>query len=186
MEKPDTTLKIQTLGRFSISVDGKPVATGWPDVTLQVLFCSLLSPLDLYFTWDRICRSMWDIPVSQAGSQRLEEQIILPLGIFLIRELGFNPLLVTPEGIRIDQQRMYVDAHDFYHTVLEGLSLFSLARYPEAHEKLAEAKTLYTGSYLPELPGKIIASTRNELETLYRTAVLGEGSGHSHEYVQNN
>lgn len=181
MDKPDTKLKIQTLGRFSISVDGKPVATDWPDESLQVFFCSLLSPLDLYITWDRICRSMWDIPVTPANRQRLEEQIILPLGSFLSRVLGFNPLLIVPEGIRIDQQRMYIDALDFYHTVLEGLRLFSLARYPEAHEKLAGAKILYTGNYLPGIPGKIIASTRNELATLYRTAVLGEGSVHSHE-----
>jgi len=44
MSIPDTTLEIQTLGRFSISAEGKPVATDWPDEMAKVLFCSLLSP----------------------------------------------------------------------------------------------------------------------------------------------
>ncbi len=173
MDKPDTMVKIQTLGRFNISVDGKTAAIDWPDETLQVFFCSLLSPLDLYFTRDRICRSMWDIPATQTSRRRLEKMIIQPLGSFLVRELGFNPLLAGPEGIRIDQQRIHLDAVDFYRTVLEGLRLFSLSHYPAALETLVRANELYTGSYLPGIPGKIISSTRNELETLYRTAVLG-------------
>jgi hypothetical protein len=42
VDNSDTMLEIQTLGRFSISVDGKPVAAVWPDETQKELFCSLL------------------------------------------------------------------------------------------------------------------------------------------------
>jgi hypothetical protein len=172
MDKPDTMLEIQTLGRFSIYVDGKPVATDWPDNTLKVFFCSLLSPLDLYFTWDRICRSTWDMPVTRTSRRQLEEMMVRPLGIYLIKELGFNPLLVGPEDLRINPQRIHVDAREFYSTVLEGLRLSSLADHAAALEKFNRANALYTGSYLPGIPGKIIENTRNDLEVLYRTAVM--------------
>lgn len=172
MDKPDTTVKIQTLGRFSITVDGRPVATDWPNETLKVLFCSLLSPLDLYIMWDRLCRSMWDVPVSRSRKQRLEDHFIKPLKNYLIMELGFNPLLERAEGISIDQQRIQIDAVGFYNTVLEGLRMFSLANHSAALEIFNSANLLYTGSYLQGIPGKIISSSRNELESLYRTAVL--------------
>ena len=172
MDKPGTMLEIRTLGRFDIYVDGKPVAADWPDDTLKVFFCSLLSPLDLYFTWDRICRSMWDVPVTRSIRHRLDKMIIRPLGIFLINELGFNPLLAAPEGIRIDQQYIHVDAREFYSTALEGLRLSSLADHAAAREKFNQANALYTGSYLPGIPGKIIENARHDLEALYRTAVM--------------
>jgi hypothetical protein len=172
MDKPDTTLEIRTLGRFSISIDGKPVATDWPDETLKVFFCSLLSPLDLYFTWDRICRSTWDAPESGPGMHRLDEKIIRPLGMFLVNEFGFNPLVAGPEGIKIDLRRIHVDAREFYSAVLEGLQLSSLTDHAAALEKFHTANVLYTGSYLPGMPGKIIENARHDLEILYRTAVL--------------
>ena len=73
MKVPADTVKILTLGSFSISVDGKPAAAAWPDETVKMLFCSLLSPLKLCFTWDRISRSMWGVPLTPAGRHRLEE-----------------------------------------------------------------------------------------------------------------
>jgi len=172
MSIPDITLEIQTLGRFRISVEGKPVATDWPDETAKVLFCSLLSPLDLYFNWDRICRSMWDVPATRASRLRLEKILIRSLNGFLIKELGLNPLIVGDEGIRIDQQSIHVDAREFRSAVVEGLRLLALGNRAAALEKFNMADSLYTGSYLPGIQGKIIANTRNELDSLHRAAVM--------------
>ena len=171
MKIPDVTLKILTLGSFSISVDGKPVMTEWPNETLKVLFCSLLSPLDLYFTWDRICRSMLGVPDTLASRRQLEELSIRPLNHFLIKKLGFNPIITGHEGIRIDQQSIHVDAFEFYSAALDGLRLLSLDNHAAAHEKFSRATSLYVGSYLPGIPGKIIANTRKDLETLYVSVV---------------
>lgn len=175
---PDTKLEVLTLGRFSISINGKPVATDWPDEPIKVFFCSLLSPLDLYFTWDRVCRSMWDIPVTRSCRQQLEEVIIRPLSSFLIKELGFNPLVAGKDGIRIDQSGVHIDAHEFHTAVVEGLGLLALGSHAAALEKLSRADTLYAGSYLPGLPGKIIENARRDLDSLYRTAVL-DGMSHA-------
>jgi DNA-binding SARP family transcriptional activator len=172
MYEPDTTLEIQTLGCFSISINGIPVATEWPDETQKVLFCSLLSPLDLYFTWDRICNSIWDAPVTRNSKRRLESTIIRPLQRFLIKEIGFNPLVVSPKGIRIDLQCIHVDAHEFYRNVLEGHRLSSLDNSAVAFEKFTSATSLYLGLYLPEFKGKIISNARRELESFYRSAIM--------------
>ena len=67
MNRPVSTVDIQTLGRFSISIDGKTVATDWHDEAVKVLFCSLLSPLDLYFTWYRICRALLGGPETRTS-----------------------------------------------------------------------------------------------------------------------
>jgi hypothetical protein len=172
MNKHEYTLEILTLGRFSISVDKKPVAAEWPEESLKVFFCSLLSPLDLYFAWDRICRSIWNEPVTRTNRRRLEDTIIRPLNSFLIKEFGFNPLITGPEGIRIDMEGIYLDSHEFYDDVIEGIRLSSLANHAAALVKFSRANSLYTGGYLPGIPGKIIENTRNELEALYRTAVM--------------
>jgi hypothetical protein len=173
MNISDTPLQIRTLGRFSILAAGKPVVTVWPDETIKLLFCSLLSPLDLYFSWDRLCRSIWGIPETRVNRRQLEEMFIRPLNSFLITELGFNPLITGHEGIRIDQQRIHVDAFEFYNTVLEGLRQLSLGSHAPAFEIFIRAKALYVGSFLPGMPGKIIESTRKDLDSLYRTAVMG-------------
>lgn len=171
MNIPDTPLEIRTLGSFSISAEGKPVAVVWPDEAIKVLFCSLLSPLDLYASWDRICRTLLGAPETRAGRRQLEEMYVRPLNSFLIKELGFSPLVTGREGIRIDRQRIKIDAFEFYNAVMGGL--LSLANQASAAEKFDRAKSLYAGSFLPGMPGKIIASTRNELDSLYRTAVTG-------------
>jgi len=163
-----STLKIQTLGCFSMSVDGKTVATDWPDESIKTLFCSLLSPLDLYFSWDRICRSMFGAPVTPTSMRRLEK-IVRPLNSFLIKVLGFNPLISGSDGLRIDRGSVYVDVFEFYSLALEGLCQLSLAGYAAAIEKFRRADSLYAGTYLPGMPGKIIANTRNDLECLYLT-----------------
>jgi hypothetical protein len=172
MNTADTTLDIQTLGSFAISVAGKAVATDWPDETAKALFCSLLSPLDLYVTWDRVCRSLCDEPATQTCRQRLEDIFIRPLNSFLIKELGFNPFIAGPDGIRIDQQRIHIDAFEFYCTAIEGLKLMPLGNHAAALKKFSRAKSLYTGSYLPDIPGKIITNTRNDLESLYQSAII--------------
>jgi hypothetical protein len=126
--------------------------------------------LDISFTWDRICRSMWDVPVTPTGRQQLEEDLILPLKTFLIKELGFNPLISGVEGLKINQQCIHVDAHDFYHSVLEGFRLLFRDEHSAALKELNRAKLLYTGTYLPGFPGKIIKNTRIDLE-IFRDAV---------------
>jgi hypothetical protein len=171
MDREDTTIDIKTLGSFSISINGIAIATDWPDETVKVLFCSLLSPLDLYVTWDRVCRSMCDEPATQACRHRLEDDYIRPLNSFLIKELGFNPIIAEPEGIRINQLRIHMDAFEFHSTAIEGLRLLSLGNHPAALEKLSRAESLYIGKYLPEIQGKIISSTRKDLESLYQIVV---------------
>lgn len=174
MDIPDTTPEILTLGRFSISIAGKPVAKNWPDESVKILFCSLLSPLDLFFTWDRISRSILCEPATRTTLRQLEESYVRPLKSFLIKELGFNPLISGPEGIRINQQAVHIDALEFYSTFLEGLRLLPFENTAAAHEKFRRANLLYAGEYLPGIAGKIIDHTRNDLESLYRTAVMDE------------
>ena len=171
MNNRSTMLEIKTLGRFSMSVAGKAVASVWPDETCKLLFCSLLSPLDLSFTRDRICRSMWGGPVTPSNRRQLDEILIQPLNKFLIMEFGFNPIIADAEGIRLDQQRIHVDAHEYYFTALEGLGLLFFDDHDAAMEKLNWSKLLYTGSYLPGMAGKIIESTRHDLD-FYRAAVV--------------
>lgn len=173
MDKPDTTLKIRTLGRFSIYVDDKLFTTDWPSETVQQFFCSLLSPLDLYITWDRLCRSTLETPVSPTARRRLEELYIMPLNTFLIKEFGFNPLIASDKGIGINHSRIDLDAFNFNSTVLDGLKLLSLGSQQAAFDKFNMAKELYSGSYLPGMPGKIIANTRKELDSIYRIANKG-------------
>lgn len=171
MIKSAIRLEILTLGCFRITMGGKQVATCWPDEALKVCFCSLLSPLDLYFSWDRICRSMLDLPDSQQSRRLLEEDIIRPLKSFLIAELGFNPLLTGSEYISIDQ-RCIMDAFEFHSSAVEGLKQLSLGNIATAQQKFARAKTLYSGSYLPGVAGKIILNTRIELEALYQKVIM--------------
>lgn len=171
MNIPATTVVIQTLGRFDISMGGKSVAIDWPDETVKVLFCSLLSPLDLYFTWDRICRAILGGTETRSNRRQLEERFIRPLNHFLVKEIGFNPLVVEAEGIRIAPQGLSIDAFEFHRVVVEGLSLMATGKLDGAREKFTRANHLYAGSYLPGVPGKIIENTRNEFESLYRTTV---------------
>lgn len=171
MDKPDITLEIRTLGHFDIFADGKPVAAEWPDETVKAFFCSLLSPLDLYFTWDRISRSILNVPATQTSRRQLEVDCVRPLKSFLSKELGFNPLITNSEGIRIDRQHIHVDALEFYSTVIEGLRLMSLTNRDAALDKFSRASSLYVGSYLPGIPGKIIENTRKELTSLYLTVI---------------
>jgi hypothetical protein len=172
MNISDTTLEIRTLGGFSISVAGKPVAADWPDKSIKLFFCSLLSPLDASFTWERICNSKWGVPATRISRSQLEDTIIQPLISFLVKELGFNPLITGHEGIRIDLLRIHVDALEFHNTVVEGLRLLYLGNHVAALKKMTRAASLYAGSYLPGMLGKIITDTRNDLMSLYRTAVL--------------
>jgi hypothetical protein len=75
-----------------------------------------------------------------------------------------------------------VDAREFHSAVVEGLRQLSLGDHAAAHIKLDRARTLYAGSYLPGINGKIIANTRNELESLYRTASMesAHNTGRNH------
>jgi len=71
-----------------------------------------------------------------------------------------------------------VDAQTFQSTIVEGLRLMSVGDRDAAREKFSAADSLYAGIYLPEVPGKIIANTRNELESLYRTVIVEAGRSH--------
>lgn len=172
MDIPETTLDIFTLGRFSIFAKGKPVATDWPSETIKIFFCSLLSPLDLYISWDRICRAILGAPDTRVRRRRLEETFIRPLNSFLIKEIGFTLLVTGRDGIKIDQQSIHVDAIEFHDAVVEALRLMSVGSHDAALEKIRLAESLYVGNYLPGISGKIIDNTRNELESIYRTAVM--------------
>lgn len=173
MNKPVYALDIQTLGRFSLSVEGQTVATPWPDEQIKIFFCSLLSPLDLYFTWDRVCRSFLNVAETRSNRRQLEKVLIRPLNTFLLKVLGFNPLVVRPEGLRIDPQGIHIDVFEFHHAVIAGLNLISLGNLEKAREKFTRANSLYVGNYLPGVPGKIIDHTRVELEALYQSTVKG-------------
>jgi hypothetical protein len=169
MKTIDTMLEIQTLGHFSISVAGKNVATDWPDETVKLFFCSLLSPMVSNFTWDRICRTMWGVAVTRNSRLRLEEAFVRPMISFMIKELGFNPIISGDDGIRINLHNIHMDAFEFHSSVVEGLRLLLLGNQAAAVEKFSSANSLYVGSFLPGMPGKIIANTRNDLASLYRT-----------------
>ena len=182
MGVPGSQLEIYTLGRFSIVRDGKPVATEWPSETIKILFGSLLCPLDLYFTYDRICRSMLGVPATRSSQRRLLEDLSRALGSFLLKELGFNPVITGPESIRIDQRSINSDAFLFNHAATEGLMLMSLENHTLAHEKLKKAGSLYRGCYLPGMTGKIIENTRKELESLHRATVLNAACLRDHDY----
>ena len=175
MDIPETTLEILTLGRFSISVDGKPVATDWPNETVKIFFCSLLSPLDLYITWDRICRVILGAPDTRVRRRRLEETFIRPLNSFLVKELGFTLLVTGRDGIRIEHHGIHVDAIEFHDAVIEALRLLSIGNHDAAREKISLAESLYVGNYLPGISGKIIENTRKELESLYQIAIMDSG-----------
>ena len=173
MNIPDTKLEILTLGRFSISADEKQVAIDWPNEAIKIFFCSLLSPLDLYFTWDRICRSMLGEPETRTSRRQLKEVLIQPLNNILIKELGFTPLITEHDNIRINQKHIHLDALEFYNSALDGLRLLTHDNHAAAFEKFSTANSLYAGIYLPGMSGKIIENTRNELESLYQNAFIG-------------
>jgi two-component SAPR family response regulator len=172
MKLPVNTMYIKTLGSFCMYADGVPVTTEWPDDTLKVMFCSLLSPLDSSVTWDRICDSLWGKPATSENRLQLEESIVQPLTGFLVRELGFNPFVAEDDGIRIDRQHIQLDAHEFHGAAVAGLQLWSRDNNCAAYEKFNRAKTLYSGCYLPGMSSKIIKNTRNDLESLYLSAIL--------------
>ena len=172
MNISEHTVKIQTLGGLSLSVSGDPVTLHWPDETMKSLFCSVLSPLDLYYSWDRICRSLFGVAETQATRRQLKQTTIQSLNTLLIRQLGFTPLIHGAEGIRIDRNRVSIDACEFYSTALGGLQQLSRLNRMEACDLFTRAAVLYTGSYLPGMEGKIISNTRKDLESLYRTVLL--------------
>lgn len=182
MGLPESQLEIYTLGRFSIVRDGKTVATEWPSETIKALFGSLLCPLDLYFTYDRICRALLGEPVTRTCQRRLLDELVRPLGVFLLKELGFNPVITGPESIRIDQRFINSDAFLFNRAATEGLMLMSLENHTLAREKLKKADMLYRGSYLPGMAGKIIDNTRKELESLHQAAVMNATCLLDHNY----
>ena len=174
MNNTDTKLEIRTLGHFSISIDGKQVAKEWPNETLKVIFCSLLSPFDAYLTWDRICLNMWGIPDSRIVRNRLEELLIGPLNNYLITELGFNPLISENEGVSLDLQRIKLDAIDFYQAAVEGNRLLANGNSSAATAMFRRADNLYPGSFLPGMYGTIIKKNRTNLEQLHQTAVRAD------------
>jgi hypothetical protein len=172
MNNSGTTLKIQTFGCFNFSMNGIPIETSWPNETVKELFCSLLSPLDLYMSWDRICRAILGETETRSGRRKINENVIKPLDCFLVKLLGFNPLIAEHEGIRIDQLRIDVDVFEFHSAIVDGLRLLTVGNHGVAQEKFDRANVLYAGSYLPGIRGKIIDNTRNDLESLRQTICI--------------
>jgi hypothetical protein len=114
---------------------------------------------------------MWGEPETHFNRIRLEEGLIRQLKSFLIKELGFDPIFSDPEGIRIDCQRLHVDAVDFYRSARQGLKLMTHSKHEAAFELFSRANTLYVGRYLPGFYGNAFVSARNTLEALYQTVI---------------
>jgi hypothetical protein len=74
--------------------------------------------------------------------------------------------------LRFDQERIRLDALEFHSAAAGGLRLFSLDNHISALEAFTRAKALYVGNYLPDMSGKIISNTRDDLESLYLSAVI--------------
>lgn len=170
---PDAVVNICTLGRFTIVVNGFPVTPVWPSETVKVLFCSLLSPLDVIVSWDRLCRALWGVPEERISRQRVNDIIILPLRTMLRGLFGHDPLVTYADGIRLDHTGIYVDALEFFELVINGVSCEGNGDHAGACNKFFRAEVLYVGVFMPGIAGKIIESTRKELEVLFHTTVSG-------------
>jgi hypothetical protein len=168
----DSSVKILTLGRFCISAHGAPVTIEWPDEALKAFFCSLLSPQGRHDSWDHICHSTLAEPATQSSRHTLVKEFVTPLIALLVKNFGFNPLIIGHAGIYIDHQSVLIDAFEFHDAALDGLRLLSIGKPAAALEKLSKAKSLYGGIYLPAIKSPIITNTRNDLESLYLTAIL--------------
>jgi hypothetical protein len=173
MKRSDPVVTITTLGRFCIHVNGKQVATEWPDEEAKIIFCSLLSPPVQFLDWGRLCRCLSGISAAPTDRQRVEEGSLRRLASFLTRELGFNPLITAEEGVRIDQRRIHLDARFFHDTVVEGFRHLLYGNEAAARDRFIKAYAIYGGEFLPGIGGNIVHKTRSELDDLFQEAVRG-------------
>jgi DNA-binding SARP family transcriptional activator len=161
------SLSVRTLGDFTITRDRKTVNVTWPDNAIKILFCSLLSPLDVSISRDRLCKALWNIPASAAGIGRLTSALG-QLHDVMARTFGFSPIIVQDDGITLDYGKVYVDARDFHDTAISGFRNFAGGEIAAASHLFRTASMLYRGEFLPGMTGRIISATRNDLEDQYQ------------------
>lgn len=167
MQSAERTLRVVTLGRFSIAVGDSEVKIAWPDETARVLFCSLLSPLDESLSWERSCRSLWGLPATHHSKIRATALLNRLQTSFAV-QLGCDPFIVTHEGAALNKGIINIDAHHFHSNVVTGLRLLALGNRSAASQLLEQALAIYDAPFLPGVPGRIVAATRDELDNLYR------------------
>lgn len=161
------SLSVRTLGDFTITRDRKTVNVTWPDNAIKILFCSLLSPLDVSISRDRLCKALWNIPASAAGIGRLTSALG-QLHDVMVRTFGFNPIVFQDDGITLDYGKIYVDARDFHDTAISGFRNFAGGETAAASRLFQAASMLYRGEFLPGMTGRIISATRSDLEDQYQ------------------
>jgi len=114
MKTTNTALEIRVLGQFSLVHSGRALATSWPGPYGRYIFCSLLSPLGEPVTWDRLCRSLWDVPATRESKERIVA-IIKQLNAFFQSECGIRPIVEHMDCITYDSTTTYLDAKDFFY-----------------------------------------------------------------------
>lgn len=161
-------LEVRTLGDFSLMCGERPVLAPWPGRTVQMLFCTLLSPLDSTFSRERLCRCLWGRSSTSQTLGHLDETFDC-LVRFLGKETGGNPFSLMNEGIALNPALVRVDAFDYYHYALEGLRQLSLGDAALSGRNFRSAVAVYNGVFLPGMHNRIIADARQELAALQQT-----------------
>lgn len=168
MIRTNHELHVRSLGGLALSQRGVAVTAPWPDKITKELFCSLLSPLDICITFDRLSRSLLGAPLTARTSERLE-MAIDSLIRFTSEEMGVSdPLLVTPDAVGFKGDSICIDAHQFFETALKGLSNLSKGEKGAALQHVCKAMDLYEGDFLPGMNSRIIVDTREELAGLHK------------------
>ena len=167
MSVPLKTLEIRTMGDFSLMVGERAITAEWPDETTKMLFCTLLSPLDEAISMERLCRSLWEVPATQASMSRIAAKVEW-LSDFFAKEASINPFIINQDHVGIDSRYVRIDAHEFYLHAVKGLRLMSIGNRRGALINLHKADQLYCGWFLPLMDNRVITTTRENLGEIHR------------------
>lgn len=160
-------LVVRSFGELTITRDTRPITISWPDKATHLLFCSLLSPLDASISRERLCQTLWGVAATESASRRL----LATMGNLqdvIGGAVGINPFIISHDGFSFDHHKVQVDAHDFYETAIAGLRELSVGNRQAAHSYFHNAASLYRGAFLPGMAGRIITTTRTELDLQYQ------------------
>ena len=167
MIRTNHELHVRTLGGLALSKRGVAVTAPWPDTITKELFFSLLSPLDVGITFDRLSRSLLGAALTARTRERLE-MALDSLIRFSREEMGVcAPLVVTPDAVGFKEDFICIDAHQFFEAALNGLSNLSKGEKTSAFHYVCNAMNLYEGEFLPGMNSRIITNTREELAGLH-------------------
>jgi two-component SAPR family response regulator len=166
MNTADTALEIRVLGQFSIMHAGRPLAKGLAEPQARELFCNLLSPQGDSVTRDRLCRSLWQVPVTNRTAARLAG-LVIKLNAHFSSATGIKPIIEKDGGFTFDHSRIWIDANCFYQVCLVGLQQLSVGNHAAAVEYCRTALSLYGGPFLPGFDSTIICQNRECLHSLY-------------------